>query len=93
MATKLNTYFVEVTDTFDGEANYCWVNRFKVRASTRRGAVIKVSRECGYQNRIIKVAEFGDESWHDVRGACIRIFASDDSDGDRSAGYMNVKGI
>jgi hypothetical protein len=24
-----NTYEVEVTDTFGGEANYCWVNRYE----------------------------------------------------------------
>ena len=28
-----NHYYIEMTDTFGGEANYCWVNRFIVRAS------------------------------------------------------------
>ncbi len=29
-----NHYFIEMTDTFGGEANYCWVHRFIVSAST-----------------------------------------------------------
>lgn len=33
-----NTYFVEVTDTFGGEANYCWVRRYKVSASSKLGS-------------------------------------------------------
>lgn len=40
-------YFVEVTDTFGGEANYSWVKRLKVKANTMRGAVNKVSRDSG----------------------------------------------
>ena len=40
-------YFVEITDTFAGEANYSWVKRLKVKANTMRGAVNKVSRYSG----------------------------------------------
>ena len=43
----MNFYFVEITDTFAGEANYSWVKRLKVRANTMRGAVNKVSRDSG----------------------------------------------
>lgn len=42
-----NEYFVEITDTFSGDANFSWVTRHKVRANTERGAVWKVSRESG----------------------------------------------
>lgn len=37
-----NHYFIEMTDTFGGDANYCWVNRFIVSASTPRGAMRRV---------------------------------------------------
>lgn len=34
------TYFeYELTDTFGGEANYCWVRRGAVRARSVRGAI------------------------------------------------------
>lgn len=44
-------YFIEMTDTFGGEANYCWVNRFIVSASSERGAIGKVTRKTGYRAR------------------------------------------
>jgi len=34
----LTTYDIEMTDTYGGEANYCWVKRVKVKASSMRGA-------------------------------------------------------
>ncbi len=37
-------FFIEVTDTFGGEANYSWVTRHIIRATTQRGAVNKFSR-------------------------------------------------
>ena len=40
-------FYVELTDTFAGEANFSWVQRFKVSAQTMRGAVWKISRETG----------------------------------------------
>lgn len=44
-------FFVEMTDTFGGEANYSWVNRFIVSASSERGAIGKVTRRTGYRSR------------------------------------------
>jgi hypothetical protein len=40
---------IEVTDTFGGEPNYCWVKRGKTRAKTRRGLVAAVKRVAGWQ--------------------------------------------
>ena len=40
---KQNLYFIEETDTFCGEANYSYVNRYIVKASTERGALRKVA--------------------------------------------------
>jgi len=36
-----NFYLVEYTDTFCGEANYCWVNRFQGARQFRK--------TCGYK--------------------------------------------
>lgn len=69
-------FFVEITDTFGGEANYCWVQRLKVKASTFRGAIIKAARHAGYSGRIHKTADYGDMTRHDVRGAAVCIFTS-----------------
>ena len=38
-------FLVEITDTFGGEANYSWVTRHKVRASTARGAIVRVNKD------------------------------------------------
>jgi hypothetical protein len=44
-------FYIEVTDTFAGEANYSWVTRHIIRASTERGAVNKFSRLSGMEWR------------------------------------------
>ncbi len=33
------TFYIEVTDTFGGETNYCWIRRYAVKAKTERGAM------------------------------------------------------
>ena len=52
MAKYKNVYFVEVTDTFGGDANYLWVTRHKIHANTIRGAVNKLSKDSGMTWRI-----------------------------------------
>jgi len=44
-------YFAELTDLFGGELNYSYVHRFKVKASSKRGAIGKLSREIGLHFR------------------------------------------
>ncbi len=57
-------FFVEVTDTFGGEANYTWVHRFKVHASTARGAMRKIERRLPYAGGVKKDWDTGDmECW------------------------------
>ena len=56
-------FFVEVTDTFGGEANYSWVTRHKVKASTIRGAVIRLNRDSGLGFH--KVLDMGDTVRYD----------------------------
>ncbi len=48
-----NLYFIEVTDTFGGEANYSWATRHVIKAKSLRGAVNALSRRSGI-------------SWHSV---------------------------
>ena len=41
-------YNVEITDTFGGEANYCWVKRGTTTAKTRRGIIKAVKDLAGW---------------------------------------------
>ena len=42
-----NLYFIEITDTFGGEANYSWVTRHVIRAKSELGAINALSRRSG----------------------------------------------
>lgn len=82
------TYFIEMTDTFGGEANYCWVNRFIVSASSERGAMRKVAKETGFAVRSV-----GCDRW-DAVGACVCYFVEwvDDAEIERlQDNYSNVR--
>ena len=71
-----NIYYVEITDTFGGEANYAWVKRFKVHASSELGAIRKVSRETGWSFR----RESGllmDDVMYNAKNACVVAFLGD----------------
>jgi len=68
----MNTFIVEVTDTFGGEANYAWVRRFTVTAKSFRGAISKVSRMMGYAFR--KEYDCGDLARYNAQGACVCAF-------------------
>ena len=70
-----NIYYVEVTDTFGGESNYSWVNRFKVHAKSSLGAIRKVSQATGYKFR--KVADYGDMIRYDASHAAVCAFLED----------------
>ena len=65
-------FFVEVTDTFGGESNYSWVNRYMVTATTERGAMRKVSRDFGFTWR--KTLDCGGFQRWDAKGACVCAF-------------------
>ena len=55
-------FFVEITDTFGGEANYSWVTRHKVRASSERGALIRMNRESGLGFRSVGCNRYDSRS-------------------------------
>jgi hypothetical protein len=69
MTTKRFNF--EVTDTFCGEANYCWVRKHSIEAKSLRGALQKLSNIEGLNFRAS-----GNDSW-DATGACIRAFLTE----------------
>jgi hypothetical protein len=71
MKRKHRIFGIDITDTFGGESNYCWVYRFNVTAKTERGAMRKIGREFGYAWRNV-----GADRW-DALGACICAFILD----------------
>jgi len=50
---------IEVTDTFGGEANYCWVNRSTAKAATTRGVVRAVKAAMGLTGKRCDVYSAG----------------------------------
>ncbi len=89
MKNTQSIFFVEVTDTYGGEANYCWVQRFKVHASSFTGAIRKVSREMGMRSRIN--GNYGDMARYDFKGAAICAFVMPYED--QAEKYSYVKSI
>jgi len=54
-------YDIEVTDTFAGEANYCWVKWGRTRARTRTGVIRAVKRVAGWNGWCrVHVEDLGD---------------------------------
>ena len=79
------SYFVEITDTFAGEANYAWVRRYKAAATTEQGAISKAAKESGY--RFLK----DSFAIYKARGACVIAFVEDWDD--ETHGQYNTKEI
>ena len=82
-----NQFFIEVTDTFGGEANYCWVRRYLVTASTIRGAISKLAKRDGGGWK--RVMDSGDFARFNLDGSCVCAFVSW-SDGSEAEQYSNV---
>ena len=74
MSKMKSIFYVEVTDTFAGEANYCWVHRFKVHANTARGAMRKVERRLPYAGGVHKDFDTGDMQRWDWNTAAVCAF-------------------
>lgn len=81
-------FFVEITDTYGGEANYSWVTRHKVFASTVRGAMVRLGRESGLSFR--KVSDFGDVVRYDSESGATCAFVSAWSDDEHGDLRVNV---
>jgi hypothetical protein len=69
---------VEVTDTFAGEANYCWVRRYELPEScdTRLKRVRAAKRLAGYSGVRATVSDYGGDLRIDLHGMAIVIFVS-----------------
>ena len=65
-------YFIEITDTFGGEPNYSWVTRHKVRASSPRGAMVRIGRAAGMAWHI--VGDYGDMVRYDSKSGATCAF-------------------
>jgi hypothetical protein len=65
---------VEITDTYGGEANYCWVDRYTVEAVSELGAIQIVSEREGYAWR--KEWDAGDCTRYNAVYACVCCFIS-----------------
>ena len=82
-------FFVEITDTFGGEANYSWVTRLKVSAKNQRGACNKVSRYAGIN---FKIEYAGEVSRYDSLSGATCYFIEYWEEEQHSK-YMNVKEV
>jgi hypothetical protein len=80
-------YFIEVTDTFGGEANYSWVKRYLVDAATPRGALRKVTRLTG--DRVTLDSDYGSMMTYRVPQACIVYFITQ-ADGSEATNYCGL---
>jgi hypothetical protein len=66
---------IEMTDTFGGEANYCWVVRDTIKATTMSGALRVFKRKHGV-GRTRKEYDFGDMRRYKIANANVCIFVS-----------------
>ena len=67
-----NTYEVEVTDTFGGEANYSWVRRYTYKAKSVVGAIRMLARE--YNAGWRKEYSSNDLTRYNLKGANVCAF-------------------
>jgi hypothetical protein len=73
----LASFEVEMTDTYGGEANYSWVRRTTVKASSMSGALRIAKREwevTGHRHRM--TLDTGDMIRVDIVGAPVCIFVT-----------------
>ena len=87
---KQNMYFVEITDTYGGEANYSWVTRHCVTASSVRGAMWKVSRDSGISWHCVD--DYGDMARYDSKSGATCAFITE-WDNDTHNQYLRINKI
>lgn len=63
-------YLIQVTDTFGGDLNFSWVERYLVNKDTIRKSVTAVSKYTGRRTRL-KWNIGQDSARYDVINACI----------------------
>ena len=84
MKKLTNLYYIEVTDTFGGDANYAWVTRHIIRANSQRGAIQRFSKMSGINWHCV-----GNERYDSKSGAtCLFIeWIDDDEANDYASQY------
>jgi hypothetical protein len=68
---------VEVTDTFGGEANYCWVRRYTATLpyAGNRATIMRRAKElAGYSGQRGRVTDYGDMLEFRPYGICHVMF-------------------
>lgn len=75
-----DTYYIEITDTFGGEANYSWKREYRVRAKSILGAVQVLSRYYGGGWKVNYTCF--DSARYDMQGACVCAFVQYVNDGE-----------
>lgn len=83
-------WFVELTDTFGGEANYSWVTRVKVQARTLAHAVRRFSKDAGFVGRVRFDLDDGTSARYNVRGAALCFFVSAWDD-EKHSDYLHIR--
>jgi hypothetical protein len=89
MSKMKEVFYVEVTDTYGGEANYSWVKRYKVHANTMQGAMLKVGKYLGA--KVKRVMDCGDLRRYDFQGAAVCAFVMGYED--QAEHYASVESI
>lgn len=77
-------FYIEITDTFGGEANYSWVTRHAIYAKSERGAIWKLSRNSGMNWHC--VSDYGDMKRYDSKSGATCAFV-EWFDADRHSDY------
>lgn len=69
-------YQIEVTDTFGGEANYCWVNRYKLDKEypTDLKLIRAAKRKAGWTGHPCTTTKMGDDITVRPHGVCQIMF-------------------
>ena len=68
-------YQVEHTDTFSGEANYCWVRRYHCAADLSPRQLVRMAKAaCGLTGHPCVVTRYGDMTAIRPRRICQVIF-------------------
>ena len=55
-------FFVEITDTYGGEANYSWVTRHVISAKSELGCINALSRRSGINWRAVGCERYDSKS-------------------------------
>lgn len=70
----MKTYRIEVTDTFGGDANYCWIRRHTIQAKSDLAAVRKAKAVEGWSGVRCEREDYNDQIILRPRGICQVMF-------------------